>query len=160
MPKIAPGKPPYWVDYWVASRETNNKVAREIARSLTEGTRRQTDTNEEFTNKIFEVLEERDEDHKRFFGQWAEAFAGGPFDYAKRATREAQKSVDSVVTAESANRGFPIAGYDELSVEEISDRLEGLSEAQLKQVRDRERRTKNRKSLMEQIDRKFDKVGS
>jgi bZIP Maf transcription factor len=55
---------------------------------------------------------------------------------------------------------LPIAGYDELSVEEISDRLEGLSEAQIKQVRDHELRTKNRKSLMEQIDRKLNKVGS
>jgi hypothetical protein len=64
----------------------------------------------------------------------------------------------------SSNRygGLPIAGYDELSVEEISDRLEGLNEAQIKQQvrRDHERRTKNRKSLMEQFDRKLNKVGS
>jgi bZIP Maf transcription factor len=47
-----------------------------------------------------------------------------------------------------------------LSVEEITDRLEGLSEAQIKQVRDHERRTKNRKSLMEQFDRKLHKAVS
>jgi hypothetical protein len=41
-----------------------------------------------------------------------------------------------------------------LSVEEISGRLEALSEAQIKQVRDHEWRTKSRKSLMEQFDRK------
>jgi hypothetical protein len=54
-------------DYWVASRERNNELAREIARSVTEGMRRQADANEEFTSKIFEILEERDEAHKRFF---------------------------------------------------------------------------------------------
>jgi hypothetical protein len=40
-------------------------------------------------------------------------------------------------------------------VEEISGRLDTLSEAQIRQVRDYERRTKNRKSLMEQFDRKL-----
>jgi hypothetical protein len=144
-------------DYWVASREKNNKLAREITRTVTEGMRRQTDANEEFTSRIFEILEERDEAHKRFFGQWAEAFASVPFDYAWQPTRETHKSANSGVTT-SVNGGFPIAGYDELSVEEISRRLEALSEAQIKQVRDHERRTKNRKSLIEQFDRKLNVV--
>jgi hypothetical protein len=140
-------------DYWAASRERNNKVARDLTRTITEGMRRQTDANEELTSKIFEILEERDEAHKRFFGQWAETFASVPFDYARQATREAQKSVDSVTA--SVNGGFPIARYDDLSVEEISGRLDTLTDAQIKQVRDHERRTKNRKSLMEQFDRKL-----
>jgi hypothetical protein len=83
-------------EYWVASRETNNKVAQEIAHTITEGMRRQTDANEEITSKIFEILEERDEAHKRFFGQWAEAFASVPFDYARQATSEAQKDLTRI----------------------------------------------------------------
>jgi uncharacterized protein YecA (UPF0149 family) len=97
-------------DYWVASRERNNELAREIARSVTEGMRRQADANEEFTSKIFEILEERDEAHKRFFEEWAEAFASVPFDYARQGTREAQKSANSGVGTTSVNGGFPIAG--------------------------------------------------
>jgi uncharacterized protein YecA (UPF0149 family) len=83
-------------EYWVASRERNNKVAQEIAHTITEGMRRQTDANEEIASKIFEILEERDEAHKRFFEQWAEAFASVPFDYAKQATREAHKGLTRV----------------------------------------------------------------
>src|SRR5215210_7628433 len=83
-------------DYWVASRERNTKVAQEIARFGTEGMRRQTDANEELTSKIFEILEERDEAHKRFFEQWAEAFTSVPFDYARQATHEAQKKTASL----------------------------------------------------------------
>jgi hypothetical protein len=143
-------------DYWVASRERNNEVAREIVRSVTEGMRRQTDANEELAKRIFKVLEERDEAHKRFFSQWAEAFASMPFDYAKRTTHEAQKSADSGVGMPSVNGGFPIVGYDELSVEEITRRLDTLSDDQIKQLRDHERRTKNRKSLIEQFDRKLE----
>ena len=71
-------------EYWVASRERNNEVAQQIARTLTEGMRRQTDANEEITTKIFEILEERDEAHKRFFEQWAQAYASVPFDLLSR----------------------------------------------------------------------------
>jgi bZIP Maf transcription factor len=147
-------------DYWVASRETNNKVAQEIARSITEGMRRQTDASEELSGKIFEILEERDDAHKRFFEQWAEAFTSVPFGYTRQAAHEAQKTANSGVSTASVNGGFPIAGYDELSVEEISRRLDTLSDDQIKQVRDHERRTKNRKSLIEQFDRKLKVVAS
>ena len=78
-------------DYWVASRERNNEVAREIARSVTEGMKRQTDANEELTSRIFEILEERDEAHKLFFEQWAQAFTKVPFEYGSLATREGHK---------------------------------------------------------------------
>jgi len=142
-------------DYWIASCERNAKVAREITRTITEGMRRRADASEELTSKIFEILEERDEAYKRFFGQWAEAFASVPFDYARQTVREAQKSANRGVSPTSVNGGFPIAGYEELSVEMISRRLDTLSDAQIKQVRDHERRTKNRKSLMEQFDRKL-----
>jgi uncharacterized protein YecA (UPF0149 family) len=83
-------------EYWVASRERNNKVAQEITHTITEGMRRQTDANEELTTEIFEILEERDEAHKRFFEQWAQAFASVPFDYARQATSEAQKGLTRV----------------------------------------------------------------
>jgi hypothetical protein len=83
-------------DYWVASRERNNEVAREIARSVTKRMRRQTGANEELTSRIFEILEERDENHQRFFSEWAEAFSSVPFEYGKQATREAQKKSASV----------------------------------------------------------------
>ena len=83
-------------EYWVASRERNNKVAQEITRTLIEGMRRQTEANEELTTKIFEILEDRDEAHKRFFEQWAEAFSSVPFEYTRQATREAQKKSTSL----------------------------------------------------------------
>ena len=83
-------------EYWVASRERNNKLAQQITKTITEGMRRQTDANEALTTKIFEILEERDEAHKRFFEQWAQAFSSVPFDYARQATREAHKGLNKV----------------------------------------------------------------
>jgi hypothetical protein len=63
-------------------------------------------------------------------------------------------------TVEGAERAaeaavFPIEGYDEMNVEEISKRLEGLSVEELQLVRDYEELNKGRETLLEQLDRKI-----
>src|SRR5215203_5709366 len=63
-----------------------------------------------------------------------------PISYAKEGLKDAQ---------------FPIEGYDELTVEEISGRIGGLSVDDLREVRDHEERTKNRETLLEQLDRRI-----
>jgi hypothetical protein len=63
-----------------------------------------------------------------------------PLSYAKEGLRDAQ---------------FPIEGYDELTVEEVSARLDALSTEDLREVRDYEERTKNRETLLEQLDRRI-----
>jgi hypothetical protein len=50
---------------------------------------------------------------------------------------------------------FPIEGYEELSVKEVSARLEGLSPDELRVVRDYEERTKRRVTPLEQLDSKI-----
>lgn len=62
-------------------------------------------------------------------------------------------------TVEGAERAaeavvFPIEGYDEMNVEEISKRLDGLSVEELQLVRDYEELNKKRETLLEQMDRK------
>jgi hypothetical protein len=63
-----------------------------------------------------------------------------PISYAKEGLRAAQ---------------FPIEGYDELNVEEVSARLGALSADDLRVVRDHEERTKNRETVLEQLDRRI-----
>ncbi len=63
-----------------------------------------------------------------------------PLSYAQEGLRSAQ---------------FPIEGYDELTVEEISGRLGGLSAEELRMVRDYEERNKNRDTILEQLDRRI-----
>ena len=74
------------------------------------------------------------------------------------ATDAAGRTMDA--TAEGAERTaekavFPIAGYDEMNVEEISGRLDDLSVEELQLVRDYEERNKRRDTLLEQMDRKI-----
>ena len=50
---------------------------------------------------------------------------------------------------------FPIEGYDGLTVEEVSSRLDSLSAEDLREVRDYEERNKNRETILEQLDRRI-----
>jgi hypothetical protein len=50
---------------------------------------------------------------------------------------------------------FPIEGYDEMNVEEISERLDDLSVEELQLVRDYEELHKKRETLLERLDRKI-----
>jgi hypothetical protein len=63
-----------------------------------------------------------------------------PVSYAKEGLRDAQ---------------FPIEGYDDLSVEEVSARLGALSAEDLREVRDYEERNKVRETVREQWDRRI-----
>jgi hypothetical protein len=63
-----------------------------------------------------------------------------PISYAKEGLRDAQ---------------FPIEGYDDLSVEEVSARLGALSAEDLREVRDYEERNKVRETVLEQLDRRI-----
>jgi hypothetical protein len=47
---------------------------------------------------------------------------------------------------------FPIPGYDEMNVDEISERVSSLSPEQVQQLKDYEQQNQNRKSLIERYD--------
>ena len=63
-------------------------------------------------------------------------------------------------TVEGAERAaeaavFPIEGYDEMNVVEVSERLDGLPVEELQLVHDYEESNKKRETLLEQMDRKI-----
>ena len=80
---------------------------------------------------------------------------------AQKARKQAVKAVDKPLAGADRVRraarvpGFPITAYDQLSVRQIEGRLSKLSPAQLRKVRDYERRHKARKSLLRALDRKL-----
>jgi hypothetical protein len=63
------------------------------------------------------------------------------------------RQVDRARRAAGLGPNFPILGYDDLTAAQIADRLSDLSAAQLRKVRDHERRNANRKSVLTAIDR-------
>jgi hypothetical protein len=66
----------------------------------------------------------------------------------------AEAPVDAASSA-AESAVFPISGYDDMNVEEVSKHLNDLSTEELRLVRDYEERNKNRESLLTQMDRKI-----
>ena len=78
------------------------------------------------------------------------------------ATARARGAGDQVIAqADRARRvagvgpSFPIMGYDELTVSQVGSRLATLTPAELRKVRDYERRNANRKSVLSSIESKL-----
>ena len=80
---------------------------------------------------------------------------------AERARKRAVKAVDKPLAGADRVRrtaripGFPITAYDDLSIRQIDRRLQELSRAELRKVRDYERRNKARKGVLQAVDRKL-----
>jgi len=66
----------------------------------------------------------------------------------------AEAPVDAASSA-AESAVFPISGYDDMNVEEVSKELNDLSTDELQLVRDYEERNKNRETLLAQMDRKI-----
>ncbi len=69
-----------------------------------------------------------------------------PVDQLVRAADRARRSV-------GVGSSFPISGYDELTTSQVAARLEPLSPAELRRVRDYEARHANRKSVLDAIEK-------
>jgi hypothetical protein len=105
--------------------EVTEQVARQGLRTTEQATRQGLRVAEEATERTEDVLRQTEE-----------------------ATREAELRTAVLGALGTAN-------YDELSVAEVSRRIEGLPTEQLKKVREFEKNHKNRETLIEQIDRKI-----
>jgi polyhydroxyalkanoate synthesis regulator phasin len=63
------------------------------------------------------------------------------------------RSADRARRAVGSGESFPILGYDDLTAAQVQARLDGLSPAELRRLRDYERRHANRKSVLAAIDK-------
>ena len=70
---------------------------------------------------------------------------------ADRVVRE----VDKAKRTAGVGGSFPISNYDDLAAAQITSRLDDLSPAQLRKVRDYERRHGNRKTVLSAVERKL-----
>jgi hypothetical protein len=105
--------------------EVTEQVARQGLRASEQATRQGLRVAEEATERTEDVLRQ-----------------------TEKVTREAELRTAVLGALGTAN-------YDELTVEEVSRRIEGLPTEQLKKVREYEKKNKNRETLIGQIDRKI-----
>ncbi len=66
------------------------------------------------------------------------------------------REVDRARRATGIGSNFPVSGYDDLTAAQVGERLGDLTAPELRKVRDYERRNANRKSVLQNIERKLD----
>ncbi|MBA3617981.1 MAG: hypothetical protein H0W52_18010 [Rubrobacteraceae bacterium] len=159
------------MDYAVQAQEINTKLLQQTSQAWIDGFRYQA----KLSQGMAQV----------FFGQWGNALASTPRTTpvvepsvqrqsrsdvtGEPATNDAQKSSEPAaeetqksteIAAKDAQKNtetatFPIEGYDEMNVGEVSERLDGLSVEELKRVRKYEKDNKNRGSLRKVMKQKI-----
>jgi len=159
------------MDYAVQAQEINTKLLQQTSQAWIDGFRYQA----KLSQGMAQV----------FFGQWGNALASTPrttpvvepsvqrqsrsevtgesaTNGAQKATETAAKSAQksTEIAAKDAQKNtetatFPIEGYDEMNVGEVSERLDGLSVEELKRVRKYEKDNKNRGSLRKVMKQKI-----
>jgi polyhydroxyalkanoate synthesis regulator phasin len=90
-------------------------------------------------------------------GERARSRAGSVAKQARSATAgdRVLREVDRARRAAGLGQSFPILGYDDLSAAQVTDRLGDLTPAELRKVRDHERRHANRKSVLDSVEAKL-----
>jgi len=123
--------------------------ATDLATTLFERGRRQTEDLlldiEQLLGRSREQLDDSTSDVRRR----TKGRVAGPAD---RVLRE----VDRARRVAGIGASFPISGYDDLTAAQVTGRLGELTPAELRKVRDYERRNANRKSVLAAVDQKLD----
>jgi hypothetical protein len=148
-----------FTDYTVKAQELNTQFARRAVETWIDGLRKQTELSQDVAQELFGRAEEQADAYRRFFGQWGNfPFPGMANSVKFPFQRQGMHLVDTATrSAEEtlATATFPIAGYDEKNVDEISARLDGLSAEQIRRLRAYEKANKNRQSLIDRFDNKL-----
>jgi hypothetical protein len=138
------------IDHVVALQERNVRFAQGLVDSSIKELRYQAESNRAVTQELVERAERQRDAFQTLFEESVDAYIDllyAPFAYYKQGLR--------LVETEVTGGGFPIADYDELNVAEIRERLDGLTAAEIREIREYEKRNKNRETLIEQFDRKL-----
>ena len=74
---------------------------------------------------------------------------------AEQLLGKSREQIERTARRATGQAVFPIGGYDDLPAAAVKDELEGLTPAELRKVRDYERRNANRKTVLQAIESKL-----
>jgi len=100
----------------------------------------------------YEELKERFEEEGRYKGR-EEEVAARIVNKQRAEFGETQQAQEQDRRGESPDRNLPIRDFDSLTVDEVTAKLGNLSAADLRQIRDYERKHRNRSTLLDEIER-------
>ena len=138
------------VDHAVGLQERNVRFAQGLVDDSIKELRFQVESNRAVSQELVERAERQREAFQSLLEESVDAYVDllyTPFAYYRQGLR--------LVETEVIGDGFPIPNYDDLNVEEVKGMLDGLTAAQIREVREYEKRNKDRETLIEQFDRKL-----
>src|SRR5829696_7568041 len=112
------------------------------------------------TDELWEVIEPMLPQEMAASGRTATGLLGAATGAVVDATGRAVEATASGAEQAAGAVAFPIEGYDDMNVDEISERLRDLSVEELQLVRDYEELNEGRKTLLDQMDRKIGSASS
>lgn len=83
---------------------------------------------------------------------------GDQADRQEETPEKHQQGATNTNATKENQESLPVADYDDLTVEEAKERLDGLSEGELRKIRSYEKKRKNRKTLVGWLDRRIKEV--
>ncbi len=142
----------------VAAKDAQKKAEKKAETQQAEKVARETRKAEEAAEETQKKTEIAAESAQRSAEPAAEETQKST-EVAAKDAQETQKSTE--IAAKDAQKNtetaaFPIDGYDEMNVGEVSERLNGLSEAELKRVGEYEKDNKDRGTLRKEMDRRLE----
>lgn len=157
--------------YLTEVQEINTEFARKATETWIEAFRRQTELNQRMVQRLYGEAEGQTDAVHGLMRDWMTFYPAPTSNFfgfnpvglfregMENAVRNAGRMVDTAqsATASAAGRngGFPISGYDDMTVAEVTERLDALTVEELKKVREYEKRNKNRETVIERVDRKI-----
>jgi polyhydroxyalkanoate synthesis regulator phasin len=136
---------------------TRDRIEEVLDEAAARGRVTRSDANELVTELVNRGRQQTDQllsDVERLFGRGRQQVGSA----ALRARRSESldlllRSADKARRTVGTGQSFPILGYDDLTAAQVQGRLDGLSSAELRKVRDYERRHANRKSVLAAVDK-------
>lgn len=123
------------------------EAGRSNTEQLSDQAARQQDAGQEFARESVEA-------YTQFLDDAFSRYMVGTEAAPDRAGKKAGEAAE-VVESATVKAGFPIPSYDEMNVQEVSERLDDLSTEELQLLRDYEARHNKRLTLLERMDRKI-----
>jgi len=100
--------------------------------------------------KEYEALKEKFQEEGRYKGR-EEEVASRIVNKQRSEYGETKEDKQKDKEGKSPDRGLPIGDYEHLTVDEISSKLDDLSQSELEKIKEYEKSHKNRKTLMEEL---------
>src|SRR5215204_4868668 len=121
------------------------------ARDLNEAARRFAETLADSYRLVYEQAQESAARQQQRAREFSELVATN----LREQTEASRSGAERLSERAEEAAAFPIEGYDQMNVDEILGRLDGLSVEELQMVRDYEERGERRKTLLERMDSKI-----